>query len=335
MQRPLVSILIPFKNTEAFLDECLQSIIHQSYEHWEALAVNDHSDDSSARIVKKYSKLDSRIKVLENVGSGIIPALQNAYSKSTGSLITRMDSDDIMQPNKLEIMVHSLLKKGKGHLAVGQVKYFSHRGISDGYDRYEKWLNRLTEKGVNYSEIYKECVIPSPCWMAFREDFDEVGAFEPDRYPEDYDLTFRFYEKGLKCIPCNQVLHQWRDYDTRTSRTSVHYAQNYFLELKLHYFVKLELDKKRPLTLWGAGNKGKEIAKGLLERNIPFQWLCDNPKKIGKIIYGQEMLHFKKLKELHRPQSIVTVANAKSQVMIHDYFSGLKQAPMHDYFLFC
>ena len=233
MQRPLVSILIPFKNTEAFLDECLQSIIHQSYEHWEALAVNDHSDDSSARIVKKYSKLDSRIKVFDNVGSGIIPALQNAYSKSTGSLITRMDSDDIMQPNKLEIMVHSLLKKGKGHLAVGQVKYFSHRGISDGYDRYEKWLNRLTEKGENYSEIYKECVIPSPCWMAFREDFDEVGAFEPDRYPEDYDLTFRFYEKGLKCIPCNQVLHQWRDYDTRTSRTSVHYAQNYFLELKL------------------------------------------------------------------------------------------------------
>lgn len=335
MLQPLVSILIPFKNTEEFLPECLQSILDQEYQNWEVLAVDDHSSDKSNEIVHSYAHSDDRINVFHNQGNGIIEALKTAYSKSRGQLITRMDSDDIMVANKLEIMATSLVKHGENHLAVGQVHYFSDRGISNGYERYEKWLNRLTENGSNYSEIYKECVIPSPCWMIHREDLDSCGAFEPDRYPEDYDLTFRFYEKGLHIIPCNQVLHLWRDYDTRTSRTSEHYAQNYFLNIKLHYFLKLNYDNDSPLTVWGAGNKGKEIAKGLLERNIDFYWLCDNPKKIGKSIYGKEMFHFSKLKELNGSKSIITVANEEAQTMIRSYLSELERLNMKDFFFFC
>jgi glycosyltransferase involved in cell wall biosynthesis len=299
------------------------------------LAVNDHSSDNSWSIVADFLKNDKRIKVFENEGTGIIPALQKAYAKSSGEFITRMDSDDIMTPDKLEVMVTSLLKNGKGHLAVGQVKYFSDRGISNGYERYETWLNNLTKSGSNYSEIYKECVIPSPCWMVYREDFDVCGAFDSDRYPEDYDLTFRFREKGLKCIPCDKILHRWRDYDTRTSRTHEHYAQNYFLDIKLHYFLKHDHNPKRPLVIWGAGSKGKTIAKGLKENGIEFHWLCDNPNKIGKSIYGEEMKHYDFLKQLENVQSIITVANDKSQIMIRDYLSELGYKEMIDYFFFC
>lgn len=335
MENPLVSILIPFKNTERFLYDCLDSVCSQTYTNWEILAVNDQSTDAGRGLVESLSEKEVRIKVIDNKGKGIIDALRTAHGKSNGQLITRMDSDDIMAPNKLRTMVDALLGHGKGHLAVGQVKYFSDRGISDGYARYEKWLNGLTETGSNYSEIYKECVIPSPCWMAYRQDLDACGAFGPDRYPEDYDLAFRFYEKGLKCIPCNQVLHHWRDYDTRTSRTSEHYAQNYFLDIKLHYFLKLDSDSDRPLALWGAGKKGKEIAKGLQKQDIAFHWLCDNPKKIGKEIYGKEMLHYSELKVLKNPQSIITVASPEAQTTIKTYFAKLRKTHMSDYFFFC
>ncbi|WP_209402982.1 glycosyltransferase [Pseudozobellia sp. WGM2] len=331
----LVSILIPFKNTEKYLEECLLSIINQSYKNWEVLAVNDYSTDSSAEIVARFANIDKRIKLYSNKGNGIIEALRTAYSLSTGHLITRMDSDDIMKENRLEVMASSLKKYGKGHLAVGQVRYFSHRGISNGYERYEQWLNHLTKTGDNYSEIYKECVIPSPCWMTYREDLDDCGAFTPDRYPEDYDLTFRFYENNFKCIPCNQILHMWRDYDTRTSRTSEHYAQNYFLDIKLHYFLKLDYDPKKVLTVWGAGSKGKEIAKGLKKRNIDFYWLCDNPKKIGKEIYGKEMHHFSLLTEFKNPQSVITVANEDAQKMIRAYLTKLEHKTLVDFFFFC
>ena len=335
MQKPLVSILIPFKNTETFLTECLQSVKKQTYAQWEVLAINDRSTDASETIVETFASSDLRIKVFENKGKGIIDALKTAYELSVGQFITRMDSDDVMPPNKLHHMVEALLENGTGNLALGQVRYFSDRGISNGYARYEKWLNGLTNKGTNYTEIYKECVIPSPCWMVFREDLENCGAFGPNRYPEDYDLAFRFYENGLKCIPCHQVLHFWRDYDTRTSRTSEHYAQNYFLDIKLHYFLKLDRDDSRPLVVWGAGNKGKTIAKKLQKLSVDFVWLCDNPKKIGKDIYGKTMQNFSVLDNLKNPQSIITVANEEAQATIRDFFLKKSQKHAVDYFFFC
>ena len=332
---PLVSILIPFKNTAQFLVECLDSILKQTYEDWEVVAINDHSTDNSLSIVETYIKKDSRFQVFSNKGTGIIPALQMAYANCSGKFITRMDSDDIMKPNRLKVMTDLLTKHGKGNVSVGQVRYFSERGISDGYSRYEKWLNGLTALGSNYSEIYKECVIPSPCWMTYREDFESCGGFESNRYPEDYDLTFRFYEKGLNVVPCNEVLLLWRDYDTRASRTHEHYAQNYFLEIKLHYFLRLDHNKKRPLVVWGAGFKGKKTAKGLIKKDVDFTWICDNPNKISKKIYDQELFHFSKLEGLQNPQIIVTVANEGAQEEIKDYLNQLKFKPVIDYFFFC
>ena len=335
MQNNRVSILTPFKNTAEFLPACLDSIISQTYENWELLIVDDHSTDASFQIVSDYVKAESRIKLLKNTGNGIIDALRLAFENSCGTFITRMDSDDIMTPNKLEVLVKNLETHGKGHVAIGQVKYFSAMGISDGYSKYEQWLNKLTETGSNYSEIYKECVIPSPCWMIHREDLITCDAFNPNFYPEDYDLTFRFYKHHIKCIPCNEVLHHWRDYSTRTSRTHEHYAQNYFLEIKLKYFLELDFDSKRTLVIWGAGFKGKTIAKLLIENQVPFHWICDNPKKIGKSIYGQEMLPFSFLETVSKPQSIITVANEQAQKEIRLYFKKLNLFPVKDYFFFC
>ncbi|MGI9547469.1 MAG: glycosyltransferase family 2 protein [Flavobacteriaceae bacterium] len=330
-----ISVLMPFKNTAVFLEECINSVLAQTYGNWELLAVDDHSTDRSKSIVLDYSTRDQRIKVLSNKNHGIISALKTAYANASGIYITRMDSDDIMYPSKLEYLINSLSSAGPGHLAVGQVKYFSSTGISDGYARYEKWINQLIAKGSNYDEIYKECVVPSPCWMAYKVDLEKSGAFESDRYPEDYDLTFRFYKNQLKCIPCSQVLHKWRDYPSRTSRTSVHYAQNYFLDIKVHYFLELDHDPSRPLAVWGAGTKGKTVARLLQKRDLDFYWLCDNPKKIGKKIYDCELLPYQALESLQAPQSIVSVANSEAQEAIRSYLENLGLRQATDYFFFC
>jgi glycosyltransferase involved in cell wall biosynthesis len=335
MKTPLVSILIPFKNTVKFLPECIQSITNQTYTNWELLIVDDNSTDMSFSIVEGFANTDFRIKLLKNNGNGIIDALRLALNKSKGELITRMDSDDIMLPNKLEVLSTNLIKYGKNHLAVGNVKYFSEDGIGDGYAKYELWLNRLTQIGSNYTEIYKECVIPSPCWMAFKDDLLACDGFNPNRYPEDYDLAFRFYKNNLKCIPCNTVLHYWRDYDIRTSRTHEHYAENHFIALKLHYFLELNYIKEKALTIWGAGNKGKVLAKALVKNRIPFHWICDNPNKIGRDIYGQELKPFQFLEGIQNPQSIITVANENSQNQIKVYLKKQNMKPMKDYFFFC
>ncbi|WP_417860558.1 glycosyltransferase family 2 protein [Winogradskyella sediminis] len=335
MSQALVSIVIPFKNTELFIAECLTSITNQTYTNWEAIFINDHSEDKAHKTVEKFASTDTRIKLYKNNGNGIIEALKTAYKYSSGRYITRMDSDDIMAPIRLEKMVENLEMYGKKHLTVGQVKYFRADGVSDGFARYEQWLNSLTVDGKNYSEIYKECVIPSPCWMLHREDFEACGGFNSEVYPEDYELAFRFYKANYTCIPCNDILLYWRDYSTRTSRTHKHYAENSFLDLKVHYFIELDYDASRPLAIWGAGHKGKTLAKILIQNNIPFYWICDNPKKIGKHIYDQELYNFDYLSQLKQPQSIVTVANSGAQAEIKNYFKTQNMQAMIDYFFFC
>ena len=104
MQQGKVSIVIPFKNTAHYLPDCLDSILGQSNFNWEVLAVDDHSNDQSFEVLSQYADKDPRIKVFKNEGEGIIPALQTAYAKSSGTFITRMDSDDIMKPQRLQRM---------------------------------------------------------------------------------------------------------------------------------------------------------------------------------------------------------------------------------------
>ncbi len=307
----MVSILLPVKNTARFLIDCLDSIANQTMAEWECIAIDDNSTDESSAILEQYSRMDSRFRVYRNVGQGIISALRMALGKSQGAFITRMDSDDIMSEDKLESMMSVIT--GRGEIAVGLVKYFPEDYVQGGYKKYAKWLNELTLSENNFEEVYKECVIPSPCWMMRREDLDLCGAFDNDVYPEDYDLCHRMRRAGYKVKGVNKIIHYWRDYPTRTSRTDLHYADNRFLDLKVHYFVEVDYVASDSLILWGAGKKGKEISKRLIERNIPFTWVCNNAKKIGKSIYGRMMYDSEEINPNAPLQVIIAVANEDEQ----------------------
>lgn len=307
---------MPVKNAERFLAQCLQSIVDQTEQYWELIAVDDDSTDNSLSVLQKFAESDARISVLQNTGNGIIDALRLAYSHSEGEFITRMDADDKMAKTKLQTLKRSLKNSGIGHLAVGQVEYFSESVLGDGYKRYESWLNKLTAEGANYSDIYKECVIPSPCWMIFRDDLKQCDAFNPNTYPEDYDLCFRFYREKLNVIPCQEILHYWRDHPDRSSRNDANYADNRFIELKTNWFLKLDHQPEKKLIVWGAGKKGKQIAQLLSKLNIPFRWVCNNPNKIGKDIYGVIMESTKTLKSESNLQLIFSVANPEEQASI-------------------
>ena len=68
---------------------------------------------------------------------------------------------------------------------------------------------------------------------------------------------------------------------------------------------------------------------------MPFYWLCDNPKKIGKKIYGVPLLHFSEIEKLAQPQCIITVANEDAQQEIRAFMEERDFQSMEDYFFFC
>jgi len=352
---------MPVRNAMPYLRECLESILAQTADDWELLAVNDHSTDDSKAVLQAFSKKDKRIQVFDNQGKGIIHALRLAYAHSTGAYLTRMDADDVMPPEKLATLRNLLLTKGRGHIATGMVRYFADEGIKDGYQKYENWLNELSRRRANFEDIYKECVIASPCWMLHREDLEACDAFRSDRYPEDYDLCFRMYEAGLKVVTSEYILHLWRDHSNRASRNDDNYADNRFLDLKLYYFLKLErklssdvsktsdelldaapyssdilkMSDEKPLVIWGAGKKGKMIAQYLLEKDVDFHWVCENDRKIGVDIYGVKLHSPDLIATLNKPQIIIAVAGEDAQKEIIMQLNNFKLKKGKDWFLFC
>ncbi len=333
---PVVSVLMTVRNTEHWIAACLRSLIQQTETRWELCVVDDHSTDDTGCILHQFAQKDPRIIALKPHGKGIIDGLRKAYAYSCGPYLTRMDGDDLAHPKKLERLLGALQQSGLGHVAVGQVAYFTENGlVGEGYRKYANWLNRLTETGANYLDRYKECVIPSICWMVHRNDFEKAGAFEPNRYPEDYDMAFRFYEAALNIAPVKEVIHSWRDYGERTSRNSEVYADNRFLNLKTWWFLRLDRENGRPLVLWGAGKKGKVIARLLQDFKQPFHWVCETPSKIGHVIHGVKMEETQILKCLEKPQIIVAVANADDKAKITHQLKGMGWVQSRDYFLFC
>ncbi len=332
---PKISILLPVFNAMPYLRECVDSILRQTTENWELLAVNDFSDDDSGAILESYASKDNRIVVLQNTAKGIIPALRLAYAHSSGRLVTRMDADDVMAKDKLKDLKQTLLTNGKRTLATGKVRYISENTLGGGYLRYENWLNSLVDTVNHFDEIYRECVIPSPCWMVWREDLDDCEAFDPEVYPEDYDLVFRFYKNGLKVIGSQETLHYWRDHDGRSSRNDPHYANQQYFKLKLPWFLELDRRAERPLVLWGAGKKGKTLAQMLGDNNQLFHWVCNSPSKWGHHVYGVPFESFEIIKGLENPQIIIAVGNPEDQQAIKSRLNQWGKQSGKDYFFFC
>ena len=328
---------MPVYNAAPFLAECLDSILQQTETNWELIAVDDFSTDESAAILRAYQNQDKRIQYQTNTEKGIIPALRKAYTSAQGAFITRMDADDIMPPQKLKHLKTVLLQNGPGHLATGQIRYFSAHQLGDGYLRYEHWLNELMQEGVVFSDRFKECVIPSPCWMVHRADFDACGGFHSSRYPEDYDLCLRFYYHGLKACPSPEVLHLWRDHGQRATRNDPNYLEPHFFTLKMHYFLHEECppDQPYPIILWGAGKKGKKIAQILAAAHRSFQWVSENPKKIGVNIYGTTLQSTDVIEKTTHPRIIIAVSNPAEQLKIEARLKKWHLTKGVDYFFFC
>lgn len=331
----LVSIIMATKDTEPYLPDCLDSILAQTYPHWELIAVNDHSTDRTPEILESYAKKDARIRVFHSDRPKLIPTLQHGYRHVKGTLINRMDSDDKMPQDKLEALVDEWEKHGKGTVIAGGTEHFVDEGeVGDGFLRYERWLNDIAKRSAHYEEIYKECVIPSHSWLAHKHDFDTVGAFDSEIYPEDYDLTFRFYKHGLKIAGLDKVLHHWRDRSNRISRTWEEYKDNRYFDLKIRNFYELDRDLSRPLVLWGAGRNGKDMAKLLLQKENQFHWVCDNANKIGKDVYGIKLTHFEEVQNLDQPQIMIVVASPDGQNEIKRELKKYGKKPVIDFWFF-
>ncbi len=104
MQKDLISIIIPVYNVEEYLDRCIQSVLHQTYQTLEIILVDDGSTDHSGQMCDVYAKSDKRIKVVHKPNGGLSDARNAGLKVATGIYIGYVDSDDWIELDMYERM---------------------------------------------------------------------------------------------------------------------------------------------------------------------------------------------------------------------------------------
>ncbi|MBQ8665514.1 MAG: glycosyltransferase [Lachnospiraceae bacterium] len=102
MNTPFLSVIIPVYNTEKYLDQCLKSVISQTFEDMEIICVDDGSTDGSSRILDEYASRDFRIRLIHKPNGGLVSVRKLGVSEAKGKYIGFVDSDDWIDPEMYE-----------------------------------------------------------------------------------------------------------------------------------------------------------------------------------------------------------------------------------------
>ena len=176
-----VTVLMPVYNAERFLREAIDSILSQSFKHFEFLIIDDGSTDRSAEIVESYR--DPRIRFVRNPENlGITPTLNRGIEMASCELIARMDADDVSHPHRLQKQFAFMKRNPDCALLSTWARVISE---DNRFIRLERYRSNFY-----YYNLTFECWMYHPTVMFRKSAVEQVGMYAMP-FSEDYDLFWR------------------------------------------------------------------------------------------------------------------------------------------------
>jgi glycosyltransferase involved in cell wall biosynthesis len=248
---PTVSVLLPVYNAERYLAEAVESILAQSLDDFELIAVDDDSSDRSPQILRRFAEKDPRVRVVRHENRGLVASLNEMIAMARGEFLARMDADDVSLPGRLALQV-AYLRDHPDVVAVG--------GAVDLID----WAGRFLAEGhpaMDHEEIQEmaltgRCALNHPSVTMRRDAVVAVGGYcEEMDHLEDLDLWLRLGEVG-RVVSLPDVVLKYRVHEK--SRCEVYSADQ-------AKFAKLASDRacdrrgipRRPIPpgIWRPGDR--------------------------------------------------------------------------------
>ena len=312
---------MPLRNEEKFLKAAIASIRAQSFTEWELVAVDDGSTDGTAGILASASA-DKRIKVLQNSGNGLVPALNTGLSECRGSFIARMDGDDISHPERLTKQLEVFAAKPETGLVASSFRHFPRKELKIGMLAYEEWQNSLTSHENIMADIFVESPFVHPGVMFRKEIVDRLGGYRDLGWAEDYDLWLRMAGAGVLFTKTEEPLIFWRDRPQRATRTMDEYSADAFRRCKAHHLRSGFLKGSTDVILAGAGKEGRAWQRILAETGIKVsRWIDVDRKKRGRMLHGAEICGPDDISP-NAGKMLVTVGTRGARTGIRDWASG-------------
>lgn len=206
--RPVVSVVTPCYNHARWLEETIESVLGQDYPNVEYLIVDDGSTDGSVEIVKRYE--DRVAWWTSQANAGQVAALNRGFARSTGQLLTWINSDDTLLPGALSRLVAEFERDPELVLVYGDSLYTDEDSRRTGYLPSRPW---------DVPEMLRtfECHVVQPSSLFSRRGWDAAGPLREDRYWFfDYEFFMRLSRVGgAKQI--NEPLSTYRIHPTSKS----------------------------------------------------------------------------------------------------------------------
>lgn len=219
---PKVSIIMGIYNCERTLSESIESIINQTYDSWELIMCDDCSQDKTYDIADKYRKIyPEKIRLIRNDRNlSLGPTLNRCLKYVTGEYVARHDGDDLYIKDKLEKQVKFLESNKEFDLVGTGMKIFDENGV------YGERFLKESPKGIDLmkgttfahatilvkTKVYREL-------NGYSESMDRKGV-------EDYDLWFRFFQKGFNGYNLNDALYEVREDREAYKRKNINRRMN-------------------------------------------------------------------------------------------------------------
>ena len=234
---PKVSILTTVYNREKYLAACIESVLASTYQDWELIIVDDVSIDTSVAIAKNYEKKDARIKVYVNqTNLGDYPNRNKAASYAKGKYLKYLDADDVIYPNGLEVMVHTMEQFPEAGLGISQKVREDIKPFPFLMQPKETFIREFLMRGV--------LGLGPTGTIITRNAFQKVGGFTGMRYIGDTELWYKI-ALIYPVVKMEDKLVFWRQHEDQENTKG---NENYFY-LEQNYLNAQKTLKNRVITL--------------------------------------------------------------------------------------
>lgn len=202
-----VSIIIPVYNLEEYIENCIRSLLNQTYENIEILCIDDGSKDDSAKVIAKLIDEDKRIRYIYQENSGVSAARNKGLESAEGDYLMFIDGDDYMHYQSIEILADCIEKMQCDMVSAHQIHTCS----------LEEEMKEITDYScveASHEDLFKEVngnvIGKSSCAKLFRKE-----AALKARFPvgiangEDANYIIRLLADGIKPCIVNQILYYY------------------------------------------------------------------------------------------------------------------------------
>lgn len=189
MKKELISIIVPIYNVEKYLENCINSIINQTYKNIEILLIDDGSTDSSSKICDELSKEDSRIRVFHKKNGGLSSARNYGLDRMKGEYVTFVDSDDTIEKDYIEYM-YNLIQKYNVSLSI-----IPYNVVVNELKKYSIGSNYKEEK-LTTEECLKRMLLEqgftiTACAKLYKKELFNKVRFPLNKLCEDNGTTYK------------------------------------------------------------------------------------------------------------------------------------------------